>query len=315
MDYIGIGVFMSVDKKTLGVIMVLLAALLWSSNAPFVRYVTMDSFTVAGIRSLIAAIVLMPFFRPKKINFNGYFFGFLACFILLTFGIILAIRMTSSSIALGMQYTSCIWLFLLAKPSKKDFNLKRIWPLVLIVFGVIISMFSKADRISLEGNIIAISTSFSFAGMTYFAKKLNTDNPIGLASISNLALAVIALAVSFISKPDFTRFLSVDYKEWLVMLYLGVLQIGASYALYYSGLRYVSAGTASMLCPLEMILGPIWTLIFFQEYPDVFGWIGFAVVVIGVLGEAVMSAFYDKYLAKKEQKEEYVCVNGENNGE
>ena len=284
--------------KSASVIMVLLAALLWSSNAPFVRYVTLDSFTVAGLRSLIAGVVLLPFLKPKKIKINGYFFGFLSCFIALTFGIILAIRMTASSIALGMQYTACLWLFIIAKPKKKDFTFLRLFPLILVFVGVVVSMFSKTDRTTLVGNIIAISTSFSFAGMTYFAKKLNCENPIGLASVSNLILGVIAIIISFVVSPGFEKFMAVDYKEWLVMLYLGVFQIGASYALYYTGLRNVSASTASMLCPLEMILGPIWTLIFFQEYPDVFGFIGFIVVIAGVLMEAITSSLHNKNKAQ-----------------
>ena len=104
------------NKNTLGVLMVLGAALLWSSNAPFVRWISLDAVTVAGIRSTIAAIVLLPFLRLKQIKLNRYFFGFLACFLAITFGIIIGLKTTSSAIAVGMQYTSCLWLFLLAKP-------------------------------------------------------------------------------------------------------------------------------------------------------------------------------------------------------
>ena len=44
-----------------------------------------------------------------------------------------------------------------------------------------------------------------------------------------------------------------------------------------------------MLCPLEMILGPVWTAIFLQEYPDAIGLLGFLAVTVGVLGEAFLS--------------------------
>ena len=272
--------------NTRGIVMVLAAALLWSSNAPFVRWIRLDPITLAGIRSAIAALVLLPFLRPKQIKINGYFFGFLACFLAITFGIILGLRTTSSAIAVGMQYASCLWLFLLAKPKRQDLHPRRTWPMLLLLAGVAVSMCSKAEGVTLLGNLIALSTSFSFAGMTWFAKKLDTENPVGLAAVANLVMAVVALAIS---RPDPGMLLGQSPAEWLVILYLGVFQIGVSYSLYYAGLRHTTAATAAMLCPLEMILGPVWTALFLQEYPDAVGLIGFLAVTVGVLGEAFLS--------------------------
>lgn len=279
------------NKQSIGVIMIVFAALLWSSNAPLIRWISLDAFTVAGIRSLIAGFMLLPFFRPNRINFNWYFLGFIGCFAALTFGIIVAIKTTSSAIALGMQYTSCIWLFIMSRPKRKEFLLSRIWPMILLVAGVIVSMCSKTEGISFYGNLIAISTSFSFAGLTWFAKKVNTDNPIGLSSISNLVIGIVSL---FIARPSINTLTQIQTSEWIVLIYLGVFQIGVSYSLYYSGLRFVAGATASMIAPLEMILGPVWTAIFLSEIPDLIGLIGFVVVVIGVLGEAIMTARCEK---------------------
>lgn len=281
---------MTRNKTAMGTVMILLAALLWSSNAPFVRWITLGPFTVAAIRSLIAGLVLLFFLRPKQIKLNRYFWGFFVCFAALTLGVIVAIKTTSSAIALGMQYTGCIWLFLLSKPQKADFSIGRIWPMLLLLCGVAVSMFSKAEGITLLGNVIAISTSISFAGMTYFAKKLDCPNPIGLSCVSNLMLAVLTAIIALIFETaSITNLMQIQPVEWAVLLYLGVFQIGASYALYYSGLRYTPVTTASLLCPLEMILGPVWTAIFLSEIPDTVGLIGFLIVTAGVLGEAVLS--------------------------
>jgi drug/metabolite transporter (DMT)-like permease len=266
--------------------MVLAAALLWSSNAPFVRWITLDAVTVAGIRSAIAAVVLLPFLKPKQLKLNRYFFGFLACFLAITFGIILALKTTSAAIAVGMQYASCLWLFLLAKPKKQDLHPRRTWPMLLLLAGVALSMCSQAAGVTLLGNLIAVSTSFSFAGMTWFAKKMDSENPVGLAAIANLVMGIVALAIS---RPAPATLMSLGTAQWLVILYLGVFQIGVSYSLYYAGLRHTTAATASMLCPLEMILGPVWTALFLQEYPDAVGLVGFLAVTVGVLGEAILS--------------------------
>lgn len=282
---------MTKSKTTAGVIMVLLAALLWSSNAPFVRWISLDAYTVAGVRSLIAGVVLLPFLRLRKIRFNRYFLGFILCFLAVTFGIIIALKTTATPIAVGMQYTSCLWLFLLGHPKKSDFALKRTWPMVMVLVGAAVSMFAKGEGVTMAGNLVALSTSFSFAGMTWFAKKLECDNPIGLSSVSNLIMAAVAL---LIARPTTAVLSGVQLSEWLVLLYLGVFQIGASYGLYYSGLRYISSTTAAMLCPLEMILGPVWTAIFLLEPPDAVGLTGFILIIIGVLGEALLANRYEK---------------------
>jgi len=278
---------MKQNKSLAGALMVLTAALLWSSNAPLVRWVTVDPFTTASLRSLIAAAVLAPLFRPKKVRFSKDLLCFLGCFTALSTGVVLAIKMTGAPIAVGMQYTSGLWLFLCSRPKKKDFALSRIWPLAILSAGVIISMFSKADNVTMVGNLIALTTGFSFAGMTHFAKKIDTDHPINLSFLGNLTLGIITM---LIAHPAPATFAAISTTEWLVFLYLGAIQIGVAYSLYYAGLRYTSASTASMLAPLEMILGPIWSAIFLMQYPDWIGIVGFVLVIIGVMGEAIRTS-------------------------
>ena len=80
---------------------------------------------------------------------------FLGCFLAITFGIIVGLKTTSSAIAVGMQYTSCLWLFLLAKPKKNDLHPRRTWPMLLVLLGAAVSMFSKAAGVTLR--LIAFS--------------------------------------------------------------------------------------------------------------------------------------------------------------
>lgn len=289
-------------KKTkgYGIIMIMLAAVLWSSNAPFVRALSHDGVTVLAFRSIIAGVVLLPFLSPKKIKINRYFFGYIVCFLGVVFGVTLALKTTSSAIAVGMQYTSCIWLFLIAKPKKKDWKLSRIWPMLLLIVGVVITMFSGSKGISMVGNLIALSTSFTFAGLTWFAKKINTENPVGLSCIGNLIAGIVAL---IISRPSLSFISKVSINEWLIYLYLGVFQVGVAYSLYYMGLKQVSSATATMIAPLEMILAPTWTAIFLGELPNLVGLIGFIIVVIGVLGEAFVSSRHSHAGNIKEKKD------------
>jgi len=207
-----------------------------------------------------------------------------------TLGIALAIKTTGAPIAVGMQYTSGLWLFLVSRPKKKDLALSRIWPLILLSAGVVVSMCSRADNVTMLGNLIALSTGFTFAAMTHFAKKVGNENPVGLSAIANLTTGIAAAVIAVAVNPAVPKaVLSLGGREWAVLLFLGIFQIGVAYACYYSGLRYTKPTTATMLAPLEMILAPLWTAIFLHQYPDSIGLIGFVLVIAGVIGEAVRS--------------------------
>ena len=62
---------MEKKQTTRGVLMVLAAALLWSSNAPFVRWIRLDAITLAGIRSIIAAIGVVAPTRHLSAGFQS----------------------------------------------------------------------------------------------------------------------------------------------------------------------------------------------------------------------------------------------------
>lgn len=275
------------NKKTMGAIFVAIAAFLWSSNAPFVRFLSLDGFQVIAFRGLIACLSLLPFLRIRKIKFNWCFLGYILCFAGVVFGVTLALKTTSSPIAVGMQYTSCIWLFLIAKPNKKDWRFSRLWPMALLVTGVVITMFSGSEGITLTGNLIALSTSFSFAGLTWFADKIQTENKAGLSCLGNLFTGLIAL---LISRPSLEFVQNISLNEWLIFVYLGVFQTGLAYTCYYLGLKHTAPATATLIAPLEMILAPVWTAIFLGELPNLVGLIGFIIVIIGVVGEAIVSS-------------------------
>lgn len=274
-------------KQTPGVLLILLAALLWSTNAPVVRLLSIGGLLAAGLRAFIAGIALLPFLRPKKLKFGKELLLTLVCFTGVSAGVTVAIKTTSSAIAVGMQYTSPLWLFLLSLCRGKKPTKKMIVPLAVLSVGVILSMFSRAENVSLSGNLIALSTGLFFAGMTLFAGKAAGDNPIGLSCLSNLFCGIFLL---FLARPSPAELIAMPLSDWLLLLYLGTIQVGAAYSCYYAGLRFVRPTTAAMLSPLEMILAPLWTAIFQHEIPDEVGLIGFSLVVAGVILEAVRAS-------------------------
>ena len=266
-----------------GGMLVFLGALFWSLNSPLIKFLEVDALLTCGFRSVIAGIVLLPFLRPKKINWGPWLLIYLAAYCGLCVSIVLALRKTSAPIAIGMQYASIVWLFLVTAISTRKLDKKRLIPVLMISAGVIVFMISGLDGSSMTGNLIALTESISFAFMTVGAKKAGSENPLGLTALANLFTGFFVF--SFLP-PDLSDTLSFTGQEWFIMMILGVVQVGLGYAFYNLGVSTVSPQKASVIALWEMILGPVWVALFLHEYPSLLVCIGFVIIIAGIILDA-----------------------------
>lgn len=266
-----------------GGMLVFLGALFWSLNSPLIKFLEVDALLTCGFRSVIAGIVLLPFLRPKKINWGPWLLIYLAAYCGLCVSIVLALRKTSAPIAIGMQYASIVWLFLVTAISTRKLDKKRLIPVLMISAGVIVFMISGLDGSSMTGNLIALTESISFAFMTVGAKKAGSENPLGLTALANLFTGFFVF--TFLP-PDLTDTLSFTGQEWFIMMILGVVQVGLGYAFYNLGVSKVSPQKASVIALWEMILGPVWVALFLHEYPSLLVCIGFVIIIAGIILDA-----------------------------
>ena len=123
-----------------GGMLVFLGALFWSLNSPLVKFISLDSIFVCGLRSAIAAVALCAFVRPKQLKWNGWMLVYVCSYASLCLSIIIALKMTSAPVAIGMQYTSIIWLFLVATLRARKVNVKALVPVCVIVVGVVCAL-------------------------------------------------------------------------------------------------------------------------------------------------------------------------------
>ena len=266
-----------------GGMLVFLGALFWSLNSPLIKFLEVDALLTCGFRSVIAGIVLLPFLRPKKINWGPWLLIYLAAYCGLCVSIVLALRKTSAPIAIGMQYASIVWLFLVTAISTRKLDKKRLIPVLMISAGVIVFMISGLDGSSMTGNLIALTESISFAFMTVGAKKAGSENPLGLTALANLFTGFFVF--TFLP-PDLSDTLSFTGQEWFIMMILGVVQVGLGYAFYNLGVSKVSPQKASVIALWEMILGPVWVALFLHEYPSLLVCIGFVIIIAGIILDA-----------------------------
>lgn len=267
--------------------MVFMGAFCWSLCSPIVKFLTLDSFLILGLRSVIAAVALAAFVRPKQLKWNGWMLMYVCSYAALTMSVILALSMTSAPIVIGMQYTSLVWLFLVNLLRTKKLDKRAFAPVCVILVGVTLFMLSGTGGSNTVGNLIALSEGVSFACMTVSSKRAAGSNPIGLTAVANLFTFLLVLLV-FPAKMAGVAEMGV--LEWVLMLIQGVVQVGGGYALYNMGLQRVSPQKASIIALWEMLLGPLWVAIFLREYPAVPVLIGFVIIMAGIFLDAKLNA-------------------------
>lgn len=268
------------NMKMSGSMMVFLGAVFWSLNSPVVKFLSLDAYLMCGLRALIAGISLAAFIRPKQLKWNGWMLLYVCSYAALSLSIILSLKLTSAPVAIGMQYTAIIWLFLFSVFQTKVFRFRGFVPVIVIFVGVILFMCSGTDGASSTGNLIALFEGVFFAFMSVGSKKVAGRNPIGLTAVANLFTGILILALFPASTATMSGMSGMD---WFWMLILGVIQIGFGYAFYNMGIQKVSAQKASILALWEMILGPVWVALFLREYPTVPVVIGFVIIIAGLI--------------------------------
>ncbi|MDD4389515.1 MAG: DMT family transporter [Eubacteriales bacterium] len=269
----------------------------WSLNAPLVKYISLDPLIIVAMRALIAGIVLLPFLRLSKLKFNKWTLMYLASYTGLCVTIVVALKMVAAPIAIGMQYTGMLWLFIIAvSVGSKKVSLYSLTPMILIFIGVIFFMMSGiSEGVNKIGLILVIFEGVFFAGITALSCKVTGENPLGLTCIANFVTAIFVFACL---PPQISDIPAIPALQWGILIFMGIFQIGAGYALYNVGLKYIEPYKASLIAPWEMILGPLWVIIFLREYPSVLVVVGFAIMLTGMFLEPVLSKREDKNQGK-----------------
>lgn len=270
-----------------GSVLVFLGALFWSLNSPLVKCLEMDSLLIIALRSLIAGIFLLPLFRPKRLQWSSWTAVYLVSYLCLTLGVVISLSKTAAPIAVGMQYSSIIWFFLLNLWMTRKIQCHTLIPVLVVFSGVVLFMCSGGSQGSdTAGNLIALTEGISFAFLTVSSRKSAGENPVGLVAIANL---FTALAVFPMIRQAGEKISAMTCSEWIVIVVLGVVQIGMGYTLYNMGVLQVSARRASIIALWEVILGTLWVMVFLHEYPNQMVLAGFAVILIGMVLDRTLS--------------------------
>lgn len=276
---------MTAQRK--GVLLIAIAAILWSSGGIGIKAVADSPLKVTFYRSLFAAIALFALLGPSvwarrrwvsPALFITAILSYSAC--LTTF--VVATKWTTAANAIFLQYAGVVCVLLLSPfVTREPMRSRDALAVAAAMGGMALFFVGKLEARGMAGNGMALLSSFFFAALILLLRREN-DAAQSAVTWGNLTLAAAIL-------PFVKSDLALTTKSLLVLMALGVFQIGLAYAFFIRGLRYVTATQASLTGMIEPVANPIWVFLLLGERPSPYAAAG-AVIVLAAIAWHTMTS-------------------------
>ncbi|MDZ4746540.1 MAG: DMT family transporter [bacterium] len=264
------------EPRNRGALLLVIAALLWSTGGVLIKWLPLSPLTIAGTRSAIAALVILLWIRTPKPTWSVMQIGAIVSYAATVVLFVIATKMTTAANAILLQYTAPIWVALASVAITRERLRTSDWMAVIVVMcGMSVFFLEKVAFDSIVGNAIAVLSGVAFAGVALFIRAQRGVSTAESILFGNVLAALICLPFiePYAPTPGIIG----------ALLAMGVLQLGVSYILYTKALVHVTAIQAVMFTTLEPLLNPVWVALTVGEVPSQLSIVGGVLVVGGVI--------------------------------
>lgn len=263
------------NTKVSAIILLVVTATMWSLGGLLIKSINAHPLAIAGTRSAISCIIMILYVKKPKFNwsFTQIAAGVAYASMVITF--VFSTKLTTAANAILLEYTAPIFVALLSAWMLKEKPKAIDWVTIMLVFGGMVLFFlDSLDAKGFAGNIFGLLSGISYALFTVFMRMQKNGSPIESVILGNAISAIVGIPFIFMSVPDF--------KGWLFLVILGVVQLGIPYIMYSEAIKNASALEASIITMIEPILNPIWVVLIIGEIPGVLSIIGGIIVIATV---------------------------------
>jgi DME family drug/metabolite transporter len=287
-------------SRAAGVVLVLAAAVLWSTGGLGIKSTPLPPLALAGYRGLFALPVLVGMVALvgrragrlpwRRVAASPWAWVGAASYGLMVIAFVVATKLTTAANAIFIQYTSPVYVALFSWPLLRE---RVTWRDGVACLGVLagMSLFFAGDlsASARTGNAVAVLSSFGAAGLPLALRadqrRHASDEQVALvapalAIAAGDAFALIACTPSMVASPP------PDAHTWTLVVALGLVQIGVPYVLYATAMPRLTALEGSLLPTLEPILNPVWVALVTGETPGRTATLGGACVLASIVFQA-----------------------------
>ncbi|HEV2912764.1 MAG TPA: DMT family transporter [Pyrinomonadaceae bacterium] len=276
------------------ILLVMAAALLWSTGGLFIKWTTLSAFELSFGRSLLAALTVALFTRREGFGLNPItaLASVLYAALLLLF--VLATKWTTAANAIFLQYTAPIYVLLL----EPLFYREKLRASDLLVVGACVAGMSlffvgQLRPEDVRGNIAALASGLCFAFYILLLRHAHAREVNRASSViyGNLLLVIVTALVIASRRASLSALVHAGAWDFAAVAYLGVVQIGLSYTLFTLGMaRGVRSLDAGIVAYIEPVLNPVWVFLILGERPSRWAIMGGAIIIAAVLSHTLWGA-------------------------
>lgn len=273
------------DARRKGVLLMIAAALCWSTGGIFVRNVaTTDGFEIVFWRSLFMVAFLFAVLawwhrgavwsKIAAVGRAGLLSGALlaATFFFFIFSLM---RNTAANtfvlMSTGPFFVALFgWIFLRERVPT------RTWTAIAVALAGVTLMFADGlDAGRSLGNLLALGVAIAFALNVVVLRRMH-------ASVDMVPAVMIAGLISIAVALPLAPSLAPAPRDLALLAPMGCVQLGLGCLLMTKATRHLSAGEIGLLSLIETILAPLWVWIGVGERPGALA-LGGAAIVLGAL--------------------------------
>lgn len=268
-----------------GIVLVVAAAIAWSTAPFFTRLLHFDSWTIlfwrgvfggssialylvlaqgsSGVRSLIAM-------KP-----SAWLVAALSTLGMVSY--IPALQLTSVAnvaIIIAVQpfaAAAIAWLWL-----REGAAARTMWASLVALAGIAVIVSGAGSVGDFRGIGLAFLMVIAISLMTVVIRRHRETPMVAAASLSNFLGSLVSI-------PFAQSIGAVGERDLVILAMFGLLQVGLGLTLFALGSRFLPSGQASLIATLETPLMPFWVFVAFHEVPSPRALIGGALVMAAVI--------------------------------
>lgn len=273
----------SAPERRRALLFLVIAATLWSTGGLLIKAISWSPVSILAGRSIFSSIMFLVYLRRFPTHWTRWKIVAAVAHMLTAFLFVTATKLTTAANAIFLQYTAPVYIVLLGLWFLKERPSRTDWASMAIIFaGMALFFGDKLSLNGLEGNLLAILSGLSMAVMTVSLRAQKDGTPAESILLAHLFTAIIG--IPYVLKESWT------VNNWLIILALGIFQIGFSFLFFTAAIKHVPAIEATLISTLEPVLNPVWVFLFLGEEPGRFALVGGLIVLAGVALNAVGSA-------------------------
>jgi len=279
-----------------------LAAVLFSTGGAAIKATALTAMQVASLRSGIAALTLLMLMPGARRGFSRRSIVIAAAYAATMILFVVANKWTTAASAIFLQATAPLYIMLLAPALLGEPVRRRDVAFVAVMAGGMALFFlgshvpaATAPRPAaglVAGGLSGLTWALTLMGLRSASRPQGDPATAARSARDPLATSVL-LGNAFASAaclPFALPLPSMTPQDIVLIVYLGIFQIGVAYVLLTAGIRNVGALAASILLLAEPALSPFWAWIFHGEVPGALSLVGGVIILGATIARTILDS-------------------------